>query len=164
MKLQIDRKYIRIAAVVLTVIWMVVIYSYSAQEAAVSSATSMSVSYKIVSATDKMFGLNWQDERILKAAEAIEEAIRKIAHMIEYGILASFAGISLDCWYKSISIRRIVFDIIICAVYAASDEIHQLFVPGRFGCVRDVFIDLSGAILFIAVIVLLRRHAIHKGK
>ena len=34
-----------------------------------------------------------------------------------------------------------------CILYAASDEIHQLFVPGRGAQFRDVMIDFSGAIL-----------------
>jgi len=33
-------------------------------------------------------------------------------------------------------------------VYAISDEIHQLFVPGRHGTVVDVIIDLVGILLF----------------
>ena len=34
-----------------------------------------------------------------------------------------------------------------CALYAATDEIHQLFVPGRGGQIRDVLIDSSGALI-----------------
>lgn len=34
----------------------------------------------------------------------------------------------------------------ICILYAISDEVHQLFVPGRGGQVRDVIIDSAGAI------------------
>jgi VanZ family protein len=31
-------------------------------------------------------------------------------------------------------------------LYAASDEFHQLFVPGRSGEVKDVLIDSAGAV------------------
>lgn len=41
--------------------------------------------------------------------------------------------------------KRIVFALPICILYAASDEIHQIFVPGRAAQVKDVFIDSAGA-------------------
>jgi VanZ family protein len=31
-------------------------------------------------------------------------------------------------------------------LYAASDELHQVFVPGRTGQISDVFVDVSGAV------------------
>ena len=36
-------------------------------------------------------------------------------------------------------------------VYAASDEIHQLYVPGRAGQFRDVLIDSAGVLLGICI-------------
>ena len=41
--------------------------------------------------------------------------------------------------------RHILFSAIVCVLYAATDEIHQLFVPGRGGQIRDVLIDSIGA-------------------
>jgi VanZ family protein len=39
------------------------------------------------------------------------------------------------------------FSILFCLLYASSDEIHQIFVPGR-GCLfTDVMIDFSGSII-----------------
>jgi hypothetical protein len=35
-------------------------------------------------------------------------------------------------------------------LYAASDEWHQTFIPGRDGCVRDVLIDAAGALVAMA--------------
>ena len=47
----------------------------------------------------------------------------------------------------------------ISLLYAISDEIHQLFVPGRAGQIRDVLIDFSGsltgvifALIFITIL------------
>ena len=36
-------------------------------------------------------------------------------------------------------------------LYASTDEIHQLFVPGRSGMVRDVFIDSIGGIIGVGI-------------
>ena len=35
-------------------------------------------------------------------------------------------------------------------LYAISDEVHQLFVPGRGGQVKDIVIDSAGAIVGIS--------------
>ena len=36
-----------------------------------------------------------------------------------------------------------------CVFYAAIDEIHQLFVPGRSGEIKDVLIDSCGSFIGI---------------
>ena len=55
---------------------------------------------------------------------------------------------------------------VFCILYAASDEFHQLFVPGRAGLVTDVCIDSAGALLgillFLAALHLASRHAKRK--
>ena len=42
---------------------------------------------------------------------------------------------------------------IFAVLYAASDEFHQLFVPGRAGSIRDVIIDGTGAVLGVCIFV-----------
>jgi hypothetical protein len=39
----------------------------------------------------------------------------------------------------------------LCIAYAASDEFHQTFIPGRGGNLRDVLIDCSGIMLAFVV-------------
>lgn len=41
--------------------------------------------------------------------------------------------------------------IIICILYATSDELHQLFVMGRSCELRDVFIDSLGSVSGIII-------------
>jgi VanZ family protein len=69
--------------------------------------------------------------------------LRKSGHLLEYGLLALGLqhGLRLKGW-KGITV------ILICVLlYAASDEFHQSFVPGRSARSIDVGIDLLGAIL-----------------
>jgi len=47
--------------------------------------------------------------------------------------------------------RGIIAALLICVLYAASDEIHQLFIAGRSGEVRDVLIDSAGASIGIGI-------------
>lgn len=65
---------------------------------------------------------------------------RKAAHIIAYFFLGMLTLNVLRSY--DTSIRRMIFlSIVIVSTYAISDEIHQLFVPGRSGEARDVFID-----------------------
>ena len=41
--------------------------------------------------------------------------------------------------------------ILICVLYAASDEIHQIFVPGRSCRVMDILLDSFGSISGIII-------------
>ena len=43
-------------------------------------------------------------------------------------------------------------DMLTAALYAATDEVHQLFVPGRSGQVSDVLLDSAGAIAGLALL------------
>ncbi|WDC84212.1 VanZ family protein [Caloramator sp. mosi_1] len=48
--------------------------------------------------------------------------------------------------------NKFLIAFLICFVYAASDEFHQYFVPGRGPRVKDVLIDSLGAIVGIGLI------------
>jgi VanZ family protein len=53
--------------------------------------------------------------------------------------------------------KGIVIAFLICVLYAVSDEVHQLYVPGR-GCqITDVLIDSGGALAGISLFTVLRR-------
>ena len=53
-------------------------------------------------------------------------------------------------------LRLFIYTSVFCLVYAITDEIHQIFVPGRAGMVRDVIIDLFGAMIGAGVFLLIR--------
>jgi VanZ family protein len=48
-------------------------------------------------------------------------------------------------------LRGFIFSLVFCVLYAISDEVHQLFVPGRGAQVTDVMIDSFGAFVGIGV-------------
>lgn len=79
----------------------------------------------------------------------------KIAHIIEYGIFAIliFRAIFLPTyhWIPISRLRRATIIILIAtALYGASDEVHQIFVPTRTGSVTDWLADVTGACLAVA--------------
>jgi len=78
---------------------------------------------------------------------------RKMAHVIVYGLLSlityrALRGNREPGFYAPLAMRSVVF----CLLYASSDEIHQIFIPGRGPAVHDVLLD--GLAATMAVIVL----------
>ena len=72
--------------------------------------------------------------------------IRKLAHLTEYAILAVLLWNALRLSAAGASMRRLCgLAVLGSTLYAASDEFHQSFVPGREATVRDVLIDTAGA-------------------
>ncbi len=65
--------------------------------------------------------------------------IRKAAHFTEYGILfwLLIRGPMAGRPYLALGI---------CALYACSDEAHQILVPGRTASLYDVGLDFGGAL------------------
>ena len=72
--------------------------------------------------------------------------IKKSAHAIIYAMLANTYLWGLTGWRQ---VRRfdVILSLMLAAIYALSDEYHQQFVPGREGSLRDVGIDVLGAVL-----------------
>lgn len=141
---------VRTIAGILALFWMCVIFSFSAQKKEESSEVSEAFSYRMVSSTGLLFHLNLDEEQLREIANAIEHTVRKAAHMTEYGILSILFYIWLGKWQFTMS-KRSVMAIVLAALYAASDELHQLFVPGRAGRFSDVIIDSIGAIIGVFV-------------
>ena len=138
------------AAGILALIWMCVIFAFSAQTKEESSAVSEGISYRMVNATGLFLHLNIDEEKIREIANAIEGFVRKGAHMTEYAILAILLYVWIGRWRMSRFCRSCAA-IIMASLYACSDEIHQLFVAGRAGRASDVLIDSAGAVVGLAL-------------
>lgn len=133
------QKWIFRIFLVLSFIWIGVIFFFSAQPAAESAELSTETTDYLLSSFSK-FSLLWY----LKEKGILEFAVRKLAHMAEYGILAVFLGITIRSG-KRWNAKWQWKTGILCFLYACSDEFHQLFVAGRSGQIRDVVIDTVGA-------------------
>lgn len=82
----------------------------------------------------------------LQSAKGIAEFVfRKIAHLSEYAVLMIlFLAAAERTWRfrKGLLLAGFLF----VTLYAATDEWHQSFVPGRNGTVMDVFVDSVGGL------------------
>jgi VanZ family protein len=97
--------------------------------------------------------LHWLDPHLSwKAINAIQTVIRKLGHVTEYAILAAllWRAVRGAHWQVKISLLFIAVWIA-CAIFAATDEFHQSFVPSRTASPRDVMIDICGAFIGLAI-------------
>lgn len=72
--------------------------------------------------------------------------LKKIAHFTEYFIFSVLIYRALSNTTNFSKKKSLVLSFIITVVYAASDEFHQSFIPGREPQIRDVAIDSIGSI------------------
>src|SRR5580692_3725491 len=78
--------------------------------------------------------------------DLLHHIIRKCGHLTEYFILSVLILRGIRAGEKGMHVRWALVTILIIAGYAALDEYHQSFVPGRTAAVGDVLIDMSGGI------------------
>lgn len=104
------------------IIWAFVVFSFSAQT------------------TPSTSSVHWQDF-----------SIKKLAHVTEYAILTVLVYRALIN-YKVEKMKAMLIALLFSMFYASTDEIHQIFTPGREPHIRDVIIDTIGSglsLLFI---------------
>jgi VanZ family protein len=90
-----------------------------------------------------------------------DTAVEKGGHLTAYAVLAFF------CWR---GVRRTpapnhppLWAFVVTALYGASDEWHQTFVPGRTGDVRDLIVDCIGALCSLGLAYVLTRKNLGAG-
>lgn len=76
-------------------------------------------------------------------AEAVPGRFGPLAHFLEYALLGTLVYVAART--NARDWRAVAFAILIAAAYAATDEIHQAFVPGRMPDIADWGLDVLGA-------------------
>ena len=85
--------------------------------------------------------------------------LRKGGHVFEYAVLALLVGRALLWTWtrggepvtRALMARIWALGSTVCAVYAATDEWHQFFVPRRVGHVWDVLVDALSAVAALGI-------------
>lgn len=130
------------------ILWMIIIFMFSAQPASDSNHLSVGFTEAIIDALGKVLPINIEISTVNNIVGKLNHLIRKLAHFTVYMILGVLVSRAL---IRSKIAKVFLISFLICALYAASDEFHQLFVPGRGGQLKDVLIDSGGAVFGIAV-------------
>lgn len=130
--------------------WMTMIFYFSAQPAEQSNHLSQGVATFFI----KMFAFI---KTIAVEASATEtwlnpfnNFIREFAHASVYFVLALLIYLAMN--KSAVRGKKLfIFSFLICIAYALSDEIHQLFVPGRAFQLFDLFMDTTGTIVGLMI-------------
>ncbi len=131
---------------VLVILWMILIFYLSNRTAVESTSNSNVIIDFIIDCSSKITGHEYSEVEIRNFYDILEFPVRKSAHFVLYLIL----GILVFLFINEFNFNnkdKIIISLMICLIYAFSDEIHQLFVVGRSGEFRDVLIDFCGSVL-----------------
>lgn len=170
------QKKLTIFFTITAILWMIIIFLFSAQPAEQSTDISHRAGELVGRVLVPDFE-QWEPERQQNFAVQIDFGVRKTAHAMEYAflcalILLAFHFYGRTRYSKAVSVFGCRFQsritemcfgvsMLVTVAYAVTDEVHQLFVPGRSGRLIDVLIDGAGAVVGgIAVRLLMR---LHKG-
>lgn len=114
-------KYLSWIAVIL---WMSLIFYFSHQPATVSNELSSGITEKILETIEKIVPA--YDSEM----ECVNHIVRKNAHFLIYLVLGVFVVNALRTSGVQ-GYRRMGLALMICVLYAVSDEFHQHFVEDR---------------------------------
>ena len=120
---------------ILLIAWMLLIFLMSNQPAHISNQQSNSFINMLA-----FFGIDLNS----KLGSLASFVVRKTAHFTEYAVLGFFTYKAVSCDVLDRK-KAVLIAQLISTGYASTDEIHQMFVPGREGKVFDVMIDSCGA-------------------
>ena len=135
---------------ILVITWMIVIFLFSSMTGTDSNLKSKKTIDKalteiaVVSNNLKITNVNPESKKKVNIIEKLNKPLRKCMHASIYCVLSVLflnalrETKKLNIWY--------FIAIILCFIYACTDEYHQTFVNGRTGQFKDVLVDTSGAI------------------
>ncbi len=139
---------IKLLSFVPALLLLFLIFGFSAQDGESSGSLSFQITLYIVQLLSPLLPAAMSEEVLIEHAELIHLFVRKAAHMTEYFLLAISLQLPLAaCLSQQLSHKkRIWIGFAATVLFAALDEFHQTFVPGRSGNYTDVCIDSIGAI------------------
>jgi len=144
-----NQKMIIILSWTVVLLWLVLIFSLSAQPAEQSDGLSKKVTEVIIETVERVVDLD-SEKSETDLVEELNRLVRKYAHFSSYLVLGLLV-INAFSRSKVIGFKAFTFSFMFCILYAISDEVHQLFVPGRGAQVTDVLIDSFGAFVGIGM-------------
>ena len=147
----------KIIYILLLIAAMGLMHYFSTQDGQASRNQSNAVIEVLDKVRDKV---TLKDERLVKINEIImgklkkykkSTIVRKAAHFSMYALIGGIAMIVIYSFSKKIFLAASV-SFILSVLYAVFDEKTQIAVDGRNGNIMDVFIDSSGALVAITIL------------
>lgn len=147
-----QRTRVRILLTVLTAAVMFLIFFFSTEPAERSDETSGVFARKVIAVLHPDYE-TYPPERQKEVYDSVQFTVRKIAHFTEYTILGLLMRLCLESWFGK---RRWLSPVSwgAGALYACTDEMHQLLTDGRCGEWKDILLDSSGVLAGVLIAVL----------
>lgn len=143
----------KIISIVLLLLWMGFIFLMSTDFGAADGKPNQT----IVSTVKTQTGID-MNRRI--GSSSINAYFRKYMHFLEFAVLSLFA-LNLLAQYNVG--HRYMLAFIFSAIYAGTDELHQMYVGSRTALFKDVLIDTSGAALALIIAYVIWRIRAYKN-
>lgn len=136
---------------------MVVIFNFSHMPSDESDEKSKGLINEAIEIIVKATNEELSEDEIKVVVDRLNYPVRKVAHASVYFVLALFIlNVIFDV--KSPKTWKIyAITILICFLYAITDEYHQTFIAGRTGKFTDVLIDTLGASIACTLVILFSR-------
>ena len=147
----------RILWVILTLLQMAFIFYMSASDAPRSSEYSHDITRWLC----MIFIYGWKGKPHKKQNHLMKKLnhfVRKAAHFTEFAVLGALLFMCIRSFRAGKKKSALIaLPVVLGAIYAVSDEVHQYFVPGRACAITDVLIDTAGVIFGVLVAYLITR-------
>lgn len=138
------------------VLLYLMIFSFSGQDGEQSGSLSQMISRKCVEIANVLSGKHWSSAVMAEWAEYFEHPLRKMAHFMEYACMGVLVYVLWSQWLRQ-GKRLYGLTVLWFFLSAMGDEVHQLFVPGRYGSLADVLLDTCGGAFGMLFCVLVYR-------
>ncbi len=143
---------------ILVIIWMGLIFYFSSQNADDSTSQSRGIITSTNIINNENISPLEQEQKLLTA----DVYLRKTAHACVFLVLSVLVCLLIHEYIPDI--RKILTNsFIVCFLYSCSDEIHQIFVPGRSCETRDILIDNIGVMMGLLIFYILWKKIIIKS-
>ena len=145
-----------IIMLLIAITWMLCIYKLSSMNSNNSNGKStdfISIFIEDVLEITNDYGITSSHpnkQKIERVSQLINAPMRKVIHATVYFVLTFFIMILMNIILEHKKyFLSVIIALIICIIFAGTDEYHQTFVAGRTGQLLDVIIDTAGGIIGI---------------
>lgn len=130
------------------VLIVVLIFVLSSQNGDNSKETSGNFARVVADRT--RLEVDYNDIENLQNFDAFNQFIRTLAHMTEYAVLSLCVGLAVSVnGFKGK--MRFIYMCLLSGMVSVLDEFYQIFIPGRYGDLIDIFFDCF-SVFVVAVI------------
>jgi VanZ family protein len=142
--------------ILLTIISVIIIFFFTELPSFNGQSTAVVISKTVVANEVTHYVVSPTSGSLMTLNE-LNILFRKSAHIFVFGVLAFL-------FFKCLDSRRYsyLFAWFFTVLYAAFDEWHQSFIPGRVAAIKDVMFDSIGALVALLIVYFLaRRKKVH---